>query len=406
MQDTDNFINLLNQFRQYQLTSLIDSPQYVGEPSRQVVVESYEKLNEYFSDESFRSTLSLPRRTSIENQVANMVSQLSTLYSYQQNGTPISQGSGNIENIVSNLRSYMDDFDLRYTDKRQMYFLQQQGGVDEIVRDIKKYSDNAQATLETMQTRLQDADLMIGDAGSMELSDYYQRLANGRSTHEQDSILIKDKKTINIKDPFWILLAAPIIWLAVDKVNTLRVEGYTFPWLFPAIVSVGVPLAVVVFIYAFNWFNRSFKGGYERSSMFWMIGAVIATIGTAIYAGVLVGALSVSGDGEMWQRLIPAIISLLAPAYFVRFCVQNYKASMHLAIQNTHKATVSRTAGSFSKMIATDMPSLKESELKGRNDVVQAAAQVVFAPNESGYITTKEGAGGSDNMLEGLNKIK
>jgi hypothetical protein len=79
---------------------------------------------------------------------------------------------------------------------------------------------------------------------------------------------------------------------------------------------------------------------------------------------------------------------------------------MHLSIQNSHKATVARTVKQFGELITTDDPTFAKDILTSRSQIIDAAAKVVFTPSESGFLTTKEGAGGSDNMLDGVLTVK
>jgi hypothetical protein len=60
-------------------------------------------------------------------------------------------------------------------------------------------------------------------------------------------------------------------------------------------------------------------------------------------------------------------------------------------------------ATGFSDQVAAQSEALKKEELLSRANIIEKAAEVVFNPVETGYITTKEGAGsGGDTIFDGM----
>lgn len=403
MQETPNFESYKNQFNQYTLTDLIDSREKVQEPYRSLIENTHLKVSEYFTDNEFRSTLGQSRKTSIEGQIANILSQFGSLQSWQVSGTTIA--GGNIQNLQNNISSYLDEFDLRFTQPHQLYRLQNGQDINKIIREISTLKDEAESDKNDTKKILTEAGLVIAEAESQKLANYYQYLANGREITENVKLLKEIKKQISIKKAMYYTFPSMLLLcLVIDKmIEIARNQSINIDLLFiilgPLIFS-AIILLIAIFL---NWLNKKYPGGYARSSFMWMIGTIASTTATAIYAAVLVSNFGLNAG---WEQIVPKIIGLLAPAYFVRFCVQNYKANMHLTVQNTHRATLAQVTNNFSKLISNKNPAFEQDVLKGRIDIIKTASQVMFAQSESGYLTTKEGAGNEDNILDGLSKLR
>ena len=404
MQDTPNFQNYKNQFNQYTLSDLIDARETVGEPERTYIKEVHDKLSQYFIDNDFRATLGQNRKNSIEGQIGNILSQFETLRQWQRDGTPIA--GGNIQNVMANISAYMDEFDLRYSDPHQLYKLQGNTSVDELISEINTQKQSAEVAAAEAQKKLSEAGLLVGKGSSYKLASYYQMLANGRTytTHNERSR--KVRTPISIRNIIFgtIFSAVILFFVSLGAIYLSKIVKLPTEVIVSAVIAAAVPFLIAGILTARNYINNNYPGGYERSSVFWMIGAIISTFATALYAAILVLQL---GDNAGWEEIIPKIIGLLAPAYFIRFCVQNYKANKHLVIQNTHRATLATIAKSFSDSIEHENKTFEQDVLRGQIDIIHAAAEVLFLQSETGYLTTKEGAGsGDDNMLDSLNRIR
>ena len=402
MQDTPNFISYKNQFSQYTLSDLIDSRERVQDPTRSFIEETYQKIEDYFTDNDYRVTLGFNRKNAIEGQIANILSQFEQLRNWQVTGEQIV--GANIQNLESNISAYRDEFDVRFTVPYQLYLLQQGHSVDNVINEIVTLRDEAKRSEQSTRTSLAKAGLIIGEGSVTKLSNFYQQLANGRNSVKQQEWLDKPHKNIPVKKISIIAAASSVVlyllifWLiSIFRNIQLEVEVVV-----NVIISIGLPALVILIVLMMSWLNRHYPGGYARTAVLWMFGTILSTAVTAIYAAILVGEL---GGGSGWEQIIPKIIGLLAPAYLIRFCVQNYKANMHLSVQNTHRATLAQVTKGFSGLIESTNKAFEQDVLNGQTQVVHAAAQVMFTQSESGYITTKEGAGSGDNPLDGL-KIK
>ena len=130
----------------------------------------------------------------------------------------------------------------------------------------------------------------------------------------------------------------------------------------------------------------------------WIIGAVAAVLGTGLYAAIL---LSNFDGSSGLNDLVPKVVSLLAPAYLIRFCVQNYRANKHLATMNSQKALAARSLLAYTSNLSTSDESLKLSNYGVIGDIQKSVAAIIFDPGETGFITTKEGAGATDSFFQG-----
>lgn len=403
MQDTPNFENYRAQFSQYSITDLLDARETIQEPSRSYIVDVYNKVNEYFTDNEYRKTLGTNRKNNIEGQISNILGQFDALRQWQRDGTTI-QGA-NMQNVLQNISAYMDEFDVRFSDPHQLYRLQGGNNVDKIVADIIKQQDIAIAAAKETEERLTDADLLVGTGAGQKLANYYQLLANGRDSNENQKHLEERPKQINLRLWSAITLGSALLLFFILLGGIFLFEHVTLsqPIIISLATSLSLPLLVLPIMFIRDYMDKKSPGGYERSAIKWMIGAVISTVITGIFAFILIKQL---GDNPGWEEIVPKIIGLLAPAYFVRFCVQNYKANKHLAIQNTHRATLAKVAKEFGELVSHKDATFDQDVLNGRKDIILAAANVMFTQSETGYITTKEGAGTGDSPLDGLNKVR
>ena len=78
---------------------------------------------------------------------------------------------------------------------------------------------------------------------------------------------------------------------------------------------------------------------------------------------------------------------LAAPAYLIRFAVRNFNANKHLATLNKHRAAAIQVAAQF---------------VQGMNKENESAyvelIKLLFAPEETGFITRRDGAGADSNV--------
>ena len=93
--------------------------------------------------------------------------------------------------------------------------------------------------------------------------------------------------------------------------------------------------------------------------------------------------------------LIVKIIILITVFQLIRFCARNYYANMHLAEQSLHKSDVLTSLQGVYETIS-------DEDKESRNELIRNGALIAFQAPESGFITTKEGAGSSEIGLISL----
>lgn len=400
MQETPNFQNYKNQFLQYTVESLVDNPT-INEPYRTVIIDAHTKLDQYFTEDQFRSTLSSIRRNNIEAQINNILQQFSQLISFKSN--PV-QLQANLEGISNNIQSYIDDVDQRFSYPYQMYQLQNTENISEILKDVKSKQAAIEAKTKQATDTLEAANLVVGGGSSKDIADHFQMLANGREAE-----MVRTMKSEKIKGRVWYLRAARYVFIAIGLALLLRPE--VFIWLAHLVMkypvnSILMAAGSLLLLIATSSnravvaFSNRYRGGYERSAILWLFGAIVSVIFTAIFAFILMWEM---GDVKDWSAVIPKIIGLLAPAYMVRFCVQNYRSNMHLMVINSHKAIIARDVLAFMGFVPDSLQALQRESLLAKSDILCKASSVLFTPGETGYITTKEGAGnGNDTVFDGV----
>lgn len=82
-------------------------------------------------------------------------------------------------------------------------------------------------------------------------------------------------------------------------------------------------------------------------------------------------------------------IILLTIVQLIRFFHKNYNANKHLENQTKHKSDVLETLFCIYKTMGSE-------DQSARNELIKTGALIAFQNVESGYITTKEGAGNAD----------
>lgn len=87
------------------------------------------------------------------------------------------------------------------------------------------------------------------------------------------------------------------------------------------------------------------------------------------------------------------ILVFVALIQIIRFCYRNYNAAKHLEHQARHKSDVLNALFAIHQTIQDD---------KAKDELIKSGALIAFQTTESGYITTKEGAGNADAGLYGL----
>lgn len=166
----------------------------------------------------------------------------------------------------------------------------------------------------------------------------------------------------NIEEVSKAISGAKILAVYAEEYKT-RSENYediADGWMKKLYISFGVLGAIVVLFFFFNIINFDFLKGYIAEDLL-------------IYGYVAVIAIKV--------------IVLIGLIQMVRFFYRNYNANKHLANQSLQKYDVLKALQGIYNTIEN-----KEA----RDELIKTGALTAFQNTESGYITTKEGAGSSD----------
>lgn len=467
MQEGQNFSSYLNRFNNVDKHTVLDSREQINYPYRNFLESLYSRLDTYFNNSDFRSQIPFDIRTNVEDgYLSSTLSYLETIASWQRDGrTPIN--GSNIESQISMLGSNIQGFDQMigmyyYTfnnNERYEVLNRANEHVEALMSNVankenelsftisntleqarsksKEYEDkikelteyfesNVSTDISKSKNSLSEIESIAKEAGLISsgiagnaLADNYHRLANGRTIKEQSEFQAEKKersgRLINkiglesaMKFSFVSFVSLYLTFILITE-SKIQLNNWTGGALYSGLAVLSVILIVYIFISLAKVFNNNFKGGHERTAYLWMIGAIASTLFTAGYSGLLV--LQMSANGSItWEEIIPKVIALLAPAYLVRLCIQNYRANSHLAVQYMHRATVMSIAEVYSKATNLDSsekgnPDLDKASVEARMGILTEAAKIMFAQSESGYITQKEGAGSNgDNMIEVVNR--
>lgn len=397
-QETPNFENLKNNYNSLLLPNLIDNPvETVQDPYRSVIRNVYEKIGFYFSEDAFRHTLTIQRRNNIESNISATLDQLQQITSYLSSNP--SQLRVNIENIYNNIQSYLEEIELRFWTPYQVYLLQGDQNLSDTIEGIKKGAREVQAAADSSEETLRAAGLLVSLSAEAEVANYFQRTVNGLDTAENDKLL-KKKGNFNPDTLFKVLLilsaltllSAQFVTSLISAFDTSNLQHYFY------LAAFVLALAAYPMKKFFEWLVITRPAGYERSASLWFIGAFLSVVGTGIYAAVLLSGFN--GTSTL-NELIPKVVSLLAPAYLIRFCVQNYRANKHMATMNLQKAIAARSLLAYTRNLSTSEENLKSQNNAIIGDIQKNVASIIFDPGETGFITTKEGAGSSDSFFHG-----
>lgn len=402
--ETPNFDQYKARFDSYILDNLVNDPRAaVTDPNRAIVKEAYDKLNVYFTDKTFRDTLTVTRKNNIEGQINAILDQFQQMLTYIGSTPP--QLIQNLQGVINNIQSYLEDLDLRFWTPYKTYQLEGGGDVNAVVADIKKAQREVEDAKSKAQSSLSSLNLLTGDAAVQTVSNYFQIASNGMTVQEYDEFLNLNRRIDSRKIFATFLFLGISIFAFRNDIDSLaqKIRSDTFDGIVTGVgillITLSYPIKLLV-----DWINKTKPGGYERSASLWFMGAIASVIGIGVYSSVLF--LGFDGTSDI-NKLIPKVVALLAPAYLVRFCVQNYRVNMHLASVNAHKAIAAKSVLAYTDPLSTSDESIKLSSLTIRGEIQKDVARLIFDPGESGFITTKEGAGSSDSFFEGtpINKI-
>lgn len=403
MQETPEFPNLQTRFNEFSLDNILNSHPTISDANHRLVLEkAFETLALYFNENEYRSTLTTQRKRNIEGQVSNILAQFDQIRDQKNNDTI----QANIESVTNNIQSYLDELDLRFSTPFKTYLLEDRKDTSTIITSLQSAQNEAERARKNIQDTLSKANLLVGGGSENKIANYFQRLSTGQTVEDYDKSLARPKPATSI-----IAKACGIVGLlffltlffGADELSQLLNTNVSPAILILRIVAVTIlMLSPIVFLIIF-WLNKNRPGGYKRAAIMWALGAVMAVVGTGIYASVLL--LELDNDPG-WEQIVPKLVALLAPAYLVRLCVRNYRANEHLATLNAHRATVARVIDTYVKPMERSQESLLAVSLDQQSAIYLKAAELIFDPGETGFLSRSEGAGATDNYFDGFPTTK
>jgi hypothetical protein len=144
--------------------------------------------------------------------------------------------------------------------------------------------------------------------------------------------------------------------------------------------------------YTTSFANQSKE--HEKSATNWLWAVVAATcIALIIVILVVIDIVKNLGGGVSTLTPESAAIKVVILGflfYAIRFTTKNYSAHKHLAIVNQHRSNVLQSMEAF-RISTPDEPT--------KDAILLSAVSAAYALQETGFITTKEGAGSNDSEI-------
>ena len=399
MQETPNYESYKSRFNSFLLPNLIDHPgQEVQGVERRIIEDTYNRIAAYFTEDEYRRTLPINRRNNVEGQIGACLDQFQQILTYLASSP--AQLLANIQNITNNLQSYLEEIDLRFWNPYQIYVLQHGENIADEIAKIKTAAREAEVARNQAESNLKAQGTLIAQEGEVNVADYYQRTINGHTIARNDE-LISEEKPLRIAPILKIMgITSVVLVFAGDEIGHIikafdRTNVAHYVYVFALLLFLSAyPIALFA-----KWLNRTKPSGYERAATLWVMGSAFSVVITGVYASILLAGFN--GDSG-WDELVPKLVSLLAPAYFVRFCVQNYRANKHMAIMNSQKAVAARSVQAYTANLRVADEALRVSAYTTMGEIQKNVAMLIFEPGETGYLTVKEGAGSSDSYFQGV----
>jgi hypothetical protein len=133
---------------------------------------------------------------------------------------------------------------------------------------------------------------------------------------------------------------------------------------------------------------------HKDASLRWLKGlAIVAVVGLVVAVTVIYDIIRELRDDRYVANAEAYIfkLALLAFVYFgMRFFIKNYSAHQHLYVVNKHRANALKSMEAFRTSAVED---------RAKDEILLAAVGAAYAQQETGFITTKEGAGSDDGDI-------
>lgn len=391
MQDTPEFSRLQQIFTSSFTEDVILAPQSsqpINKPESDTISRAFEYAQLYFNDTPYRQTLSLTTRQNIEAQLSAISDQLNQVNSFRaQNNL-----AANLQSIINNIGANLDELRTRFITPHSVYILQgNKSTITDTLNSLEASRKTAEEILEKLKDNLDLTNEAIGTTTDQDLASYFYELYNGNPDNKgkvSRTPARKKRRSITIK-------------LCVAAVTVLIATLSTTKWLLTEyglqkeiFIGLGAIVGIVILIWAvvsyYRKFSSMYAGGYEKAAQLWLHAVVVAIIITAGYSIWVLHTFKIDPKELTLSEAIVKGIVLLAPVYLIRFSVRNFNANKHLATINLQRATSIKTFRGFVKPLDT----VRESNQK---EVYAEIVKLIFAPEESGFITRRDGAGSSES---------
>ena len=142
-----------------------------------------------------------------------------------------------------------------------------------------------------------------------------------------------------------------------------------------------------------NFFENT-STTHNRAAHNWLFGVIFSMGGFVVVTFIIIRdiALTTPTYDTAYISTLSIKAAVIAALFLaVRFTTKNYNANKHIAVINKHRANVLSTIEAFRQAAYSE--ATKDAILAG-------GVAAAFGQSESGYISTKEGAGSSDGDVK------
>ncbi len=395
--------------------------------------------NAYFTNQEYRKTLTRSQRDQVDTHLVNITNVAKEAINERNTNPPNFTANRNSHRdrihaevdqlqtpLISTCSAFIGSLRPEENIKKLDESLAKADAIVQAIEEINKSAESvlssARGSREQAEKEAQKAAEAAGLKANTTMQAYFLSLVQpSRSSSANERARAKDTNptknrtffiyghpiTINnIRERSRALLStillACLIWLAwILYTETISLEPFA-TWF---LIGLAAPLLVYVsYKQLISSSSRLwqlldnaeyFFAGYKGSARAWFVLVILSIFITFLASYFLFGDLRhVEINQLTFESISVRAVVLLAPAYLIRFSVRNYNASKHLSVINTHRAQVAGILNAYIAMVSG-------ADGDRKKEILMIAAQLLFDPGESGYITRRDGAGTSDNFFSG-----
>lgn len=434
MEESSRFNEVLQGWGSFDVTKVLarDDADRNLTPLEQLLVPVAEAAHEYVSDSSFRSSIPKPKREEIDPYLLDLVA-LGAEIVASRNDAPaqfdankpayIVRANESVSHLQEPLVHQWTTYLAKTRPDEFLRSLQERlESAEVLVANIRGMNELANQELEEAKGAKEDAQNEAKKAAEAaglrahtEMRKYFTQLVQ---PDEKPLAKPKPRKELQIPIPVWgssykkqsvswklvalfraivgtallviVLYGALDLYLGNSRVRQIRWLGAGAMALLLTALSYRQISTQNSGMVSMIRRCRYYFGGYAGAAKLWLAGTLVAVAVTFVSSIILFNGLRhVNITDLTFETIAVRSVILLAPAYLIRFCVRNYNAAKHLVVLNTHRAQIAGILDAYTAQVSG-----KDGELK--KDILVVAAQLLFDPGESGYLTRRDGAGAMD----------